>query len=119
MDHKLYNLKKLVEIAQGDHDFIHEMLITFVENVTTDIEGMQLLKLEKKWTSIAETSHKLASSFAYLGADNLHALAGDIEKSVINDRNLTGVAEKTDKLCNDGILLINQLKKDFDLTDTN
>jgi len=119
MDHKLYNLRKLDEIAQGDQGFIRDMLVTFVENVTAEIESIQSLKLVENWTSIAETAHKLASNFAYLGADRLHVLAADIEKSVIHDQNLTGVAEKTDNLCNDGVLLISQLMKDFDITGTN
>ena len=119
MDHKLYNLRKLDEIAQGDQGFIRDMLVTFVENVTAEIESIQSLKLVENWTSIAETAHKLASNFAYLGADRLHVLAADIEKSVIHDQNLTGVADKTDTLCNDGILLISQLKKDFEIMDTN
>jgi HPt (histidine-containing phosphotransfer) domain-containing protein len=119
MDHKLYNLKKLDEIAQGNQGFIQEMLVTFVENVTVEIGGIQSFKAAENWTAIAETAHKLASNFAYLGADGLHALAVDIEKSVINDHNLTGVADKTDKLCNEGILLISQLKKNFDIAGTN
>jgi len=119
MDQIYYNLKKLEEIAQGDEGFIHEMLITFVENVTTEIDSIQLLKSSEKWTDIAETAHKLASNFAYLGADDLRTLAVDIEKSVLNDKNLKGIAEKTDKLCSDGVQLISQLKENFTITATN
>ena len=113
MVQKLYNLKKLEEIAQGDQGFIRDMLITFVENVTFDICSIKSLKSAENWTAIAETAHKLASNFAYLGASSLQALAADIEKSVINDHNLTGVADKTEKMCDEGNMLINQLEKDF------
>lgn len=115
----LYSLKKLEEIAQGDEGFVREMLVTFVENVTTEIDNIQLLKSSENWTDIAETAHKLASNFAYLGADDLHALAADIEKSVLCDNNLTGIDEKTEKLCNDGIQLVSQLKEKFEITDIN
>jgi HPt (histidine-containing phosphotransfer) domain-containing protein len=71
----------------------------------------------EKWTEIAETAHKLASNFAYLGADKLQALAADIEKSVLCDNNLSGIAEKTEKMYHDGILLIGQLKEKFEITD--
>jgi len=118
MVHKLYNLKKLNEIAQDNQGFIREMVVTFVDNVTADIGGIHSLKSVENWTAIAETAHKLASNFAYLGANRLHALAVDIEKSVINDRNLTGIADKTDKLCDEGIKLVNQLKKDFCILST-
>ena len=111
-----YNLKKLDEIAQGDQGFIRDMVVTFVENVTKDVNSIQLLKSMNNWTAIAEKAHKLASNFAYLGANGLHALAAGIEKSVLNERNLTGVADKADQLCNDGITLVSQLKKDFCIT---
>lgn len=117
-DHKLYNLKKLDEIAQGDNSFIREMVVTFIENVSAEIDSIQMLMSLEKWTDIGETAHKLASNFAYLGADKLHALAGDIEKSVLIDCNLTGVADKTKKMCDDGILLNSQLKKKFNIIDT-
>ena len=115
MDDKLYNLKKMNEIAQGDQKFVQEMLITFVENVSMEIGNIQSLKSAEKWTAIAESAHKLASNFAYMGANSLHILAGDIERSVLNDNNLIGIADKTEKLCHGGNLLVGQLKKDFDI----
>ena len=119
MDHKLYNLKKLDEIAQGDQNFIREMVVTFIENVTAEIDSIQSLKSLEKWTDIAETAHKLASNFAYLGADKLQVLAADIEKSVLLENNLTNIADKTEKMCNIGILLIDQLKEKFKIVGTN
>jgi len=113
MNVKLYNLKKLNEISMGDHAFVRDMLATFVENVSRDIKLIQSLQLTEDWTAIAETSHKLASNFAYLGATKLHDLAAEIEKNVINDNNLTGIAEKTVKLCHEGTILVNQVNKDF------
>jgi len=117
MVQKLYNLKKINEIAQGDQDFILDMVVTFVENVKVEIDHIQSLRSMKNWTVIAETAHKLASNFAYLGATGLHALAADIEKSVFNDGNLTGIAEKAGQMCDDGITLLSQLKNDFCITD--
>ena len=119
MVHKHYNLKKINDIAQGDQGFVREMLETFVENVTIEIERIQSFMPVENWTAIAETAHKLASNFAYLGAHNLHVLAADIEKSVLNDHNLTGMADKSEQLCIEGIMLIHQLKNDFCILDKN
>ena len=119
MDHKLYNLEKLNEIAQGDESFVRDMVVTFIENVTVSIDNIQSFKPLEKWKEIAETAHKLASNFAYLGADKLHALAANIEKSVLSDNNLTGIADKTEEMCHDGILLIAQLKEKFEITNEN
>lgn len=117
MTDKLYHLKRLEEIAQGDERFVKDMVSTFVENVTVDIKSIQKLQLSEDWIKIAEFAHKLASNFAYLGAGSLHALAGNIEKSVILDQNLTGIAEKTGQLCSGGLQLIDELKRDFGIPD--
>ena len=113
MVQKFYNLKKINEIAQGDQEFVRDMLVTFVENVTIDVGRIRSFELEKNWTAIAETAHKLASNFAYLGAQNLQSLASGIEKSVLINNDLTGIAEKTEQMCDEGIILVNQVKNDF------
>jgi len=118
MEQRLYNLEKLHEIAMGDETFVRSMLVAFMESVEADIETVKSLRSSENWFAIAEKAHKLASNFAYLDAGSLQKQASDIEKSVINEGNLTGVAEKTDKLCNNAILLIGQLKQDFDFLRT-
>jgi len=118
MDRKLYHLKKLEEIARGDSAFIRDMVATFVENVSSDLENIQLQKSLENWRLIAETAHKLASNFAYLGAGSLHDLAAKIEKSVLNDNDLTGIVEKTDQLYQEGSEMVSQVKEDFGLTNT-
>ena len=118
MEQKLYDLKKLHEITMEDEAFIQDMLIAFVENATTETEAIKTLKSAEDWHAIAEKAHKLASNFAYLNAVSLQKQASDIERSVINERNFTGIADKTDRLYHDAILLIEQLKQDFDFLST-
>jgi HPt (histidine-containing phosphotransfer) domain-containing protein len=117
MADKLYNLIKLDEIAQGDENFIHDMVVTFVENVAIDIKSVRELKSSENWTAVAEIAHKLASNYAYLGSEHLHILAVHIEKSVLNDKNLVGILEKAEQMCSGSDLLINELKKDFNISD--
>jgi len=118
MDRKLYHLRKLEEIARGDSNFVRDMVVTFFENVTSELSNISTLKSAENWKSIAETSHKLASNFAYLGADSLHDLAVKIEKSVLNDNDLTGIAEKTDQLYQKGMEMLKQVEEDFCLSKT-
>jgi len=113
MNKKSYNLKKLNEISQGDHEFVRDMLATFIENVTNDVSCIQQLKLTEDWNTIGETAHKLASNFAYLGVDRLKEMAANIEKSVIIDNDLTYISEKTEALCSEGISLVDEIKNDF------
>ena len=119
MAQKSYSLKKINEIGQGDQEFVNGMLVTFLENVTGSMEKIGRLRLDENWTAIAEIAHKLASNFAYLESKSLQALASDIEKSVLIENNLSGIADKTNKLFDGSILLVEQLKNDFDFLNTN
>jgi len=111
--HKLYDLSKLQEIAQGDEAFVRDMLETFVSNVADDVGKMQTFLRVKDWASIASIAHKLVSRFAYLNASELQELSIDVENSIQIDNNLTGIDEKADKLCKESIVLIEKLKEDF------
>ena len=114
MEHKAYDLRKMKEISGGDNTFINEMVVAFVENVSNAIDKIQTLKLTEDWKSIGEIAHKLASNFAYMSADDMYSIADNIEKSVLIEHNLTNIKDKTEKLCNESILLLNQIKNDFD-----
>jgi len=119
MNREIYNTQKLDEIAQGDENFVYDMVVTFFENATTEIENILSYQSVENWKSIAEAAHKLASNFAYLNAHSLHHLAADIEKSILYEHNLAGITEKIDQLCQEGMILVHQVKKDFCIPNTN
>ena len=119
MVQKPYSLNKMNEIGQGDQSFVNDMLVTFIVNVTNSIEKIKLLRIDENWINIAEIAHKLASNFAYLEAKSLKEMASSIEQSVLDKKDFTDIADKTDKLCNDTVSLLEQLKKDFDFLNTN
>ena len=111
---KLYSLEKLKEIAQGDDAFVHDMVVTFIDNVSVEITNIQKLMDEGKWKTIGGIAHKLAPNYAYLDAGALYKLAADIEKKIQNDCNLTEITAMTRQLCVDSLVLIDELKKYFD-----
>ena len=112
MECKAYNLKKVQEISGGDEAFVKDMVDAFFENVTDSIAKIKTFKQSEDWKSIGGIAHKLASNFSYMGADSLHDIADNIEKSVLIEQNLTDIAAKTDKLCSDSLSLLNQMKED-------
>ena len=114
MVQKPYSLDKLLEIANGDQAFVDDMLVLFIDNVTEDIEKIKSLRQTDDWKAIAGIAHRLASRFAYLCVDGLYKLSDDIEKSVLVRNDLEGIAEKTDRLCKEGILLIEEFKNEFE-----
>ena len=113
MERKLYDLRKMQEIAQGDEAFIKDMVDMFLSNVTEDISNVRTFQELEDWKAIAAIAHKLVSRFAYLNASDLQELAADIENSVLIDGNLSDINTKTEKLCSDSIILLDTLKEDL------
>ena len=119
MKQKTYSLDKLNEISQGDESFVNDMLVTFVENVSEDVRKLEWSKAVEGWRTVGELAHKMVTRFAYLDAQNMQQLAADIEKSVLNENDLTAIDEKTEKLISGSSALLNELKNDFDFLNTN
>ena len=118
MEPKSYSLNRLNDMSQGDKEFVQSMLVMFVENVINSIDMIRPLKTAENWRAIGEIAHKLASNFAYLDSGSLQEIAIDIERSTLIHNNLTGIADKIEKMCNDAVILVTQIKSDFDFFNT-
>ena len=111
---KLYSLEKLEEIAQGDDVFIQDMITTFIDNVSEEIKNIPKLTDAGEWETIKAIAHKIAPSYAYMGAESLFALAANIEKEIRNDGDLSEITAMTHRMYADSLVLIDELKKNFD-----
>ena len=58
MEHKLYDLSKLQEMAQDDQDFVNDMIVLFVENVTDDITKIYSLRPFEEWKTETVPVHR-------------------------------------------------------------
>jgi len=110
---KLYSLKKLEEIAQGDNAFVQDMVSAFIDTVSVEVTNIQELMGKGEWKDIGGIAHKLVTNYAYMDAVALFALAVDIEKKAKNGCDLTEITATTGQLCADSLILINELKKCF------
>ncbi len=108
---KLYSLRRLQEISNADEEFVQDMVDTFIESVSVEVQNIQKLMINNEWDSIAGIIHKLSSNFAYLDAKELQDLSVRIEQRILNHCDLTELSETTKKLCSDSMALIEELKK--------
>jgi HPt (histidine-containing phosphotransfer) domain-containing protein len=108
----MYNLKRIEEICARDSDSFKKIIHTFINSTTEAMDKIQQFLLYEDWKAIASIAHQLIAGFGYVGATALQELAKEIEKNVQN-KHLTDIKEKTNRLYNGSVLLINVLKADL------
>lgn len=108
---KLYSFDKLNEIAGGDEAFVKELVVTFIDSVSSEVENMQRFMQTGDWKAIGAIVHKLTPNYAYMDSQALFELAASIEKEIKSDGNLNEITVKTNRMCADSLVLINELKK--------
>lgn len=69
-----YNLKKVIEIAGGDEDFVGVIVATFLEEIPPDFEFMK--------SAIKNNNHKMAYQFAHKMKPNLDMFGIDLLKQI-------------------------------------
>jgi len=111
LENKLYSLEKLKEIAQGDEAFIQDMIITFVDSVSEEVNNIQRLMEAGEWEAVGRIAHKLIPNYAYMDSEALFALSADIENKIQNNGDLTEIMAMTRQMCADSLVIIDELKK--------
>lgn len=115
MTEKHYNLEYLNSISGGDHDFILDMLQTFITSVPEELKKMRKLVESENWQKVGEDAHKFASSLLFLGLNQLKEMATQMEEYGLNKENIDQIPSLLNQLetgCNQ---LIIELKRDFDV----
>ena len=69
----------LMKFADGDQDFINEMLKTFVANTPDSVKNLKQLYLQKNWTQLSTELHKIKPTFRYLAVDIAEAKIKEAE----------------------------------------
>lgn len=74
------NLSYLYEIADDDVDFVKEMISDYIARVPEQFEELKRVFTARDYEQTRFLAHKIKSSFQFMGADTLVALAYNIEK---------------------------------------
>ncbi len=76
---KLTDLQMLYSRAEGDKEFLKEMLECYIEEMTVYIAEMESFRNEKNLKEISKQAHKMKSPIALMGATELKDLYQEIE----------------------------------------
>ena len=111
----IYNLDKINEMAEGDQDFVTSVISVFLDEVPTDLEGLEVAIKAKDYEKVYKLAHKIKPNVDLLGMEQTRATALEIETLGKNSGNISEVESKFPLLKKDVLQVISELKKDFDL----
>lgn len=75
----------LNQLAQGDEDFVNEMMDIFIEEVPIEIEKIQNSFADKNYKTVSAVVHKMKSKLRILGFTELFNTADEIETLIFNN----------------------------------
>jgi len=92
-DENEIDLRNLYHISGGDHQFVKQMLLSFINTTRKGLSEMQVAAGSGNNESVANLAHKLLSPCRHIGAMDLYNLLNEIEKETRN--NVTTVSLET------------------------
>lgn len=67
MDYKIVDLSYLNMLADGDPDFINEMITTFIANTPELIDEMKTALGNKEYVEVGRVAHKIKPTITFMG----------------------------------------------------
>ena len=111
----IYNLDKVNEMAEGDQDFITSVISVFLEEVPTDLEGLEKAIEARDYENVYKLAHKIKPNVDLLGMEQTRATALEIETLGKNTTSIDEIEKKFPLLKKDVLQVVSELKKDFNL----
>ena len=78
-NYKHINLEAINDIADGDAEFVREIIGNYLSTISDSIRGLNEAVADDNAERIVFFAHKLKGTFAFIGADSLQNLAMDME----------------------------------------
>lgn len=107
----LTDLSYLREIADGDKNFMNEMISFFVENVPAILTEMQQCILRSNFSALLDLTNKFTHHLAFVGLSQSLADVEAIEKIASSGNGLNRLPSLMDKVSEDCRKAIEELKR--------
>ena len=86
------SLAYLQDIADGNAEFMIEMMDIFLKQTPAYLAEIEQALLVEDWRTVAEISHKIRPTFAFIGADDTKDEMAKIETIARSGKNLTEIS---------------------------
>jgi CheY-like chemotaxis protein len=107
-----FDLTYLRTVSDNNHDFIQEMIQTFVQSVPPVLEEMHLALNNQSWEKLSRLAHQIKPSFSLLGMDALRKAIIFIEENARKKTKLEQLPEITASFISDCEKVIEDLSKE-------
>lgn len=94
------DLSYLDEVAGGNAEFIIEMIDIFLQQTPGYVDNLKQAFEEKDWKKIAEISHKIKPTLAFIGLHQEQQEMANIEHQARAEENYEGIKASFEGLCN-------------------
>lgn len=111
----IYNLDKIHEMAEGDEEFIKSVVTVFLEEVPTDMSGLEMALGSKDYDTVYKLAHKIKPNVDLLGMEQTRAMALQIETWGRKGENKEEIERMVPLLKKDIQQVVFELKNDFKL----
>jgi PAS domain S-box-containing protein len=78
----MLDLSYLSEISGGDEEFMADMIETFIGEAPQNIEELSAFLLQKNYTQLAKTAHRIKPNLLIMGLPELEAFAKKLERGI-------------------------------------
>lgn len=110
-----YNLDKILELGDGDKDFVEAVVIAFVEEIPEDLAQFTKAVNASDYKQIYAVSHKIKPNLDLLGMVQSYELNLQILAWSKSATNISDIRENYQKVYAKITSNIEALKKDFNL----
>lgn len=94
------DLSYLDEVAGGNAEFIIEMIDIFLQQTPDYVASLKQAFEERDWKKIAEISHKIKPTLAFIGLHREQQEMANIEHQARAEENYDGIKASFEGLCN-------------------
>jgi|LGOV01.1.fsa_nt_gb HPt (histidine-containing phosphotransfer) domain-containing protein len=95
---KTYNLSQLESLADGDNEFILEIVSTFLEHAPIQVQDIKNAFDISDYNTLGQMAHKIKPSIDLMGIESLTSDIRLIEKYGKNEENLNKLPDLINKL---------------------
>lgn len=108
-----FDLEYLRSVSDNNHEFLQEMIQTFVQTIPPVLHEMKEALIGNNWKKLSRLAHQIKPSFSLLGMEGLRKTVSFIEENAEKKTNLSELSRTTDAFIHDCNAVIDDLKKEI------